>query len=68
MTEIKRNVMFNKAGGNAGKNSYTYRLSVPVAMIEALGITPDDREVILKIEAGKVIVEKGGEGNERMEI
>lgn len=34
------------------------RLSVPVAMIEALGITPDDREVILKIEAGKVIVEK----------
>lgn len=58
MTEIKRNVMFNKAGGNAGKNSYTYRLSVPVAMIEALGITQDDREVILKIEAGKVIVEK----------
>lgn len=58
MTEIKRNVMFNKAGGNAGKNSYTYRISVPVAMIEALGITQDDREVILKIEAGKVIVEK----------
>jgi hypothetical protein len=58
MKEIKRNIMFNKAGGNAGKNSYTYRLSVPVAMIEALGITPDDREVILKIEAGKVIVEK----------
>lgn len=58
MTEVKRNIMFNKAGGNAGKNSYTYRLSVPVAMIEALEITPDDREVILKIEAGKVIVEK----------
>lgn len=58
MTEIKRNVMFNKAGGNAGKNSYTYRLSVPVAMIETLGITQDDREVVLKIEPGKVIIEK----------
>lgn len=58
MTEVKRNIMFNKAGGNAGKNSYTYRLSVPVAMIEALGLTPDNRDVTLKIEPGKVIIEK----------
>ena len=58
MTEIKRNIMFNKAGGNAGKDSYVYRMSVPAAMIEALGLTPDNRDVMLKIEPGKVIIEK----------
>ena len=56
--KVKRNIIFNKAGGNASKNACTYKLSIPVAAIEALGITKDDRGVILSIEDGKVVIEK----------
>ena len=29
MEKIKRNIMMQKAGGNAGKNSVGYRISLP---------------------------------------
>lgn len=46
--KIKRNVMINKAGGNAGKSSVNYRISLPAEVIEKLNITPEEREVILE--------------------
>ena len=39
MKEIERNIMFAKAGGNASKNAYTCRISLPMDAIKALGVT-----------------------------
>ena len=36
MREIERNIIFGKAGGNASKNSYSCKISLPAdAKIEA---------------------------------
>lgn len=56
--KVKRNIIFNKSGGNSGKNGISYKLSLPSDMIRALGVTEDDRSVILKCENGKIIIEK----------
>lgn len=58
MKKVERNVMFNKAGGNASKNAYTYRISLPADAIKALGATPEDRSVVLEIEDNKVVIRK----------
>lgn len=58
---IKRNVIFNKAGGNAGQSSYSCKLSLPTDIIKELGVSPDDRSVVMTIENGKVILEKAKE-------
>ena len=60
--EAKRNIMFAKAGGTAGKNSKLYRLSLPAGMVKELGVTEEDRSVILTSEDGKVIIEKDTPG------
>ena len=58
MKEIERNIMFAKAGGNASKNAYTCRISLPMDAIKALGVTPDDRSVMLTIQENKVVIVK----------
>lgn len=58
--EAKRNVIFNKSGGNSGKNGISYKLSIPSDMVRALGVTEDDRCVILKCEDNKIVIEKSG--------
>lgn len=56
--KINRNVMINKAGGGSGKNTVNYRLSIPVAMIYALGITKEDRSVVLELIDDQIIIKK----------
>lgn len=56
--EVKRNVTINKVGGNASKNSVNYKISIPTGMIKELGVTKEDRSVILKLENKKIIIEK----------
>lgn len=58
MREIERNIIFGKAGGNASKNSYSCKISLPADAIEALRVTPEDRSVIMKIEDDRIIIEK----------
>ena len=48
MEKIKRNIMINKAGGTASKGGLTYRVSLPAEVVRLLGITPEDREVVLE--------------------
>lgn len=55
---IKRNVIIGKAGGTAGKNSVNYKLSIPADMVKKLGVTPEDKEVTLYMEDGKIIIKK----------
>lgn len=58
MKEIERNVMFAKAGGNASKNAYTCRISLPMDAIKALGVTPNDRAVTLVIGENQIVIKK----------
>ena len=58
MMEVKRNVIFAKAGGTAGKNSKNYKISLPADMVRELGVTEDDRSVTLTCEDGKIVIEK----------
>jgi hypothetical protein len=50
--------MINKAGGTSGKGTKNYRVSIPVDMVRALGITEEDRGVLMTLEGGKIIIEK----------
>ena len=56
--QAKRNIMFVKAGGTAGKNSKNYKISIPADMIRDLGVTEDDRSVILSCENGILTIKK----------
>lgn len=56
--QAKRNIIIQKAGGTAGKNSKNYRISLPADMVRELGVTEEDRSVTLACEDGKVIIKK----------
>ena len=47
-------IMFN----NDGKGTYTNRISLPKTWIAQMGITKEEREVIVKFEDNKIIIEK----------
>ena len=55
---VERNIIIAKAGGTAGKNSVNYKISLPAEMVKELGITPEDKSVIVSFEGGKIIIEK----------
>lgn len=59
--EAKRNIMINKAGGTAGKNSVNYRISLPADMVKEMGITESDRSVIVSFENGVIAIRKSQE-------
>lgn len=56
--EVKRNIMINKAGGTAGKNSVNYRVSLPAEMVKELGITESDRSVSMEFKDDSIIIKK----------
>lgn len=43
---------------NDGKGTYTNRISLPKTWIAQMGITKEEREVIVKFEDNKIIIEK----------
>lgn len=59
--QVKRNVIFNKAGGNASKNAMTYKINIPADMIRELGVSDDDRSVILDCKNGILTIRKAPE-------
>lgn len=56
--EIKRKILFNKPGGTASKNSIMARLTIPPEFVKALGITQEDKEVLVSLEEDKIIIRK----------
>lgn len=59
--QVKRNIMINKAGGNSGANTKNYRVSIPADMIRELGVTEEDRSVILDCKNGILTIKKSPE-------
>lgn len=62
----KRNgrIIFAKAGGNASKNSYNCKVSIPKKWVDVMGVTNDDRDVTLKFDGTKIVIRKGGDSDE----
>ena len=56
--EVKRNIIIGKVGGNANENSVNYKISLPAKMVKNLGVTKEDRSVILTFENNKIIIKK----------
>ena len=46
MEKVNRNIMINKAGGNASKGGMTYRIS------------PEDRAVVVEYDDEKIVIKK----------
>ena len=59
--QVKRNIMINKAGGHSGANTKNYRVSIPADMIRELGVTEEDRSVILDCKNGILTIKKSTE-------
>jgi len=54
----ERNIIIAKAGGTAGKNSVNYKISLLADMVKEIGVTPDDKSVVVSLENGKIVIEK----------
>lgn len=52
------NIVISAAGGTAGANSKTYKLSLPSAWINELGINDDDRQVKLSFDGQKIVISR----------
>ncbi len=55
---VERNIIMGKAGGTAGKESVNYKISLPAEMVKKMGVTPEDKGVLVSFEDGKIIIEK----------
>lgn len=55
---VERNIIMGKAGGTAGKNSVNYKISLPAEMVKALGVTENDKGVLVDLVDGKICIEK----------
>lgn len=58
METRKANVIFGKAGGNASRNAYTCKLSLPKTWVDRMGVSVDDREVALSFDGDRITVDR----------
>ena len=54
----KANVMFGKAGGNASRNSYTCRISLPKTWVDRMGLNPERREVQIAFDGDRITIQQ----------
>lgn len=45
------NVIVNKVGGNASPKSRNYKISIPTAWAQAMGIDPENRRVTMSFDS-----------------
>lgn len=50
--------LINKAGGNSGAGSKTYRTTLPSAWMKEMNVTESDRELELTFDGEKIIIRK----------
>lgn len=48
----------SKPGGSAGKNSLTYKVTIPNSWAAALDITKEDRDLIMTFDGKKIVIER----------
>ena len=52
-------VIFNKSGGNASKNSFTTRITVPKSWLDEMSVTQDNREIVATFDGMSITIRKG---------
>ena len=55
---VERNIIMGKAGGHSGKNTVNYKISLPAEMVKELGVTQEDKSVLVSFENGKIVIKK----------
>ena len=50
------NVIASKAGGTAGRGAKTYKLSLPTAWVQALGLAEEHRRVVLSFDGDAITI------------
>ena len=51
-------MIITKPGGNASKNSKTYRVNIPTAWAKEMAITEKERLIKISFDGKKIVVEK----------
>nr|DAI43664.1 MAG TPA: Transition state regulatory protein abrB HOMODIMER BIOINFORMATICS [Caudoviricetes sp.] len=52
--------MFGKVGGNASRNSYTCRISLPKTWVDRMGLNPERREVQIAFDGDRITIQQPG--------
>lgn len=52
------NMMITTSGGNASPTAKNYRLSIPSAWAQTLGITSDDRALTISFDGEQIVIKK----------
>ena len=63
---VERNIIIAKAGGTAGKNSVNYKISLPAEYVRQIGVTQEDKAVVVSFVDGKIVIEKKRSINHRV--
>lgn len=58
MERKKAKVIFNKSGGTASKGGITNRITIPTTWIRKMGITEEERNVIIEFDGNTITIEK----------
>lgn len=58
MEEKQTNIYFTKSGGTASKNALTSRMNLPSLWVKAMGLSPEDKKVILTFDGNRIIIRK----------
>lgn len=58
MERRNANMIFGKAGGNASRNSYTCKLSIPKAWVDRMGLNPEQREVAIAFDGDRITIDR----------
>lgn len=58
MEERKVRLIINKPGGTAGKNSLTYKISLPSKWITQMGFSLEDRSAVISFDGEEITIQK----------
>lgn len=67
MESRRARIIFTKAGGNASRNSYNCKVSIPKKWADAMGLSVADRDVSLEFDGEVIVIRKDGDSNDRQE-
>ncbi len=52
------NMIIAKAGGNASQNAYNCKVSIPKIWADKLGVTQDNKSLILEFNGESIVIRK----------
>lgn len=56
----KNRLIQRKPGGTAGKDSIAYNVNLPTKWLRKMGVTPEEKEVVLSFDGTEISIKKAG--------